>query len=51
MLFDDIMMNHEEREIVRLCKKLGKSCSFTKNADMSSLCELAYWLYCVLAIY
>ena len=45
MLFDDIMMNHEEREIVRLCKKLGKSCSFTKNADMSSLCELAYWLY------
>jgi len=45
MLFADIMMNHEEREIVGLCKKLGKSCSFTKNADMSSLCELAYWLY------
>ena len=45
MLFDDIMMNHEEREIIELCKKLGKSCSFTKNADMSSLCELAYWLY------
>ena len=45
MLFADIMMNHEEREIVGLCKKLGKSCSFTKNEDMSSLCELAYWLY------
>lgn len=45
MLFEDIMMNHKEQTIVRLCKKLSKSCSFTKNTDMTSLCELAYWLY------
>lgn len=45
MLFEDIMMNHEEKKVVGLCKKLSKSCSFTKNADITSLCELAYWLY------
>ena len=45
MLFEDIMMEHDEKEIMRLCKKLNKSCSFTKNSDMATLCELAYWLY------
>ena len=45
MLFEDIMMEHDEKEIMRLCKKLNKSCSFTKNSDMATLCELVYWLY------
>lgn len=45
MLFEDIMMEHDKKEIMRLCKKLNKSCSFTKNSDMVTLCELAYWLY------
>ena len=45
MLFEDIMMAHDEKEIMRLCKKLNRSCSFTKNSDMATLCELAYWLY------
>ena len=45
MLFEDIMMEHDEKEIMRLCKKLNKSCSFIKNSDMATLCELAYWLY------
>lgn len=45
MLFEDIMMEHDEKEIMRLCKKLNRSCSFTKNFDMATLCELAYWLY------
>ncbi len=45
MLFEDIMMEHDEKEIMRLCKKLNRGCSFTKNADMATLCELAYWLY------
>lgn len=45
MLFEDIMMEHDEKEIMRLCKKLNRSCSFTKNSDMTTLCELAYWLY------
>lgn len=45
MLFEDIMMEHDEKEIMRLCKKLNRSCSFTKNSDMATLCELVYWLY------
>lgn len=45
MLFEDIMMEHDEKEIMRLCKKLNRSCSFTKNSDMATLCEPAYWLY------
>ena len=45
MLFEDIMMEHDEKEIMRLCKKLNRSCSFTKNSDMTTLCELTYWLY------
>ena len=45
MLFEDIMMEHDEKEIMRLCKKLNRSCSFTKNSDMATMCELAYWLY------
>ena len=45
MLFEDIMMEHDKKEIMRLCKKLNRSCSFTKNSDMTTLCELAYWLY------
>ena len=45
MLFEKIMKVHDEKYITRLCKKLSKSCSFTKNSDVTSLCELAYWLY------
>ena len=45
MLFEDIMMEHDKKEIMRLCKKLNKSCLFTKNSDMATLCELVYWLY------
>lgn len=45
MLFEKIMKVHDEKHITRLCKKLSKSCSFTKNSDVTSLCELAYWLY------
>lgn len=45
MLFENIIAEHDEKKIIRLCKKLSKSCSFTKNSDVTSLCELAYWLY------
>ena len=39
MLFEDIMMNHEEPEIVGLCKKLGKtfeSICNTANIEQAS---------------
>ncbi len=30
MLFEDIMMGHDEKKILGLCQKLNKSRSFTK---------------------
>ena len=45
MLFENIIAEHDEKKIIRLCKKLSKSCSFTKNSDVTSLCELVYRLY------
>lgn len=45
MLFEEIMQVHDKKQVIRLCKKLSKSCSFTRNSDVTSLCELAYCLY------
>lgn len=47
MLFEEIMVNHSEKEIISLCKKLIKKSSFTSSADATNLCELAYWLYVI----
>ena len=47
MLFEEIMESHKEKKIISLCKKLIKKCSFTSGADVTNLCELAYWLYVV----
>ena len=47
MLFEEIMVNHSEKKIISLCKKLIKKSSFTRSADAANLCELAYWLYVI----
>ncbi|MBN6709648.1 hypothetical protein JFL47_11635 [Haemophilus haemoglobinophilus] len=36
---------YQEKEIIKRCKKLAKSCALTKSKDVSTLCELAYWFY------
>lgn len=44
-IFQKIVEKCKEKNIVKLCKKLEKSCSFTKSKDVENLCALAYWLY------
>lgn len=43
--FENIMMNHNEKKIIGLCRRLNRKCSLTCNTDVTALCELAYRLY------
>lgn len=45
MNFIEISKKYKEKNIIKLCEKLNKSCFFTKSKDIETLCELAYWLY------
>lgn len=44
-LFESLMERHQEKNIISLCKKLMKKCSFNSGADARNLCDLAYWLF------
>lgn len=44
-LFENIRSIHNEKQIISLCKKLTKKCSFNSGADIENLCRLAYWLF------
>lgn len=43
--FEKIQLKYKEKNIIKLAKKCAKSCSLIKSKDVSTLCELAYWLY------
>lgn len=40
--FEQLSLKYQEKEIIKRCKKLAKSCALTKSKDVSTLCELAY---------
>ena len=44
-LFKSIQVNHKEKQIISLCKKVLKKCSFNSGTDIENLCRLAYWLF------
>lgn len=44
-IFEELSLKYNEKNIIKLSKKLSKSCSLTKSKDVENLCALAYWLY------
>lgn len=44
-LFESIINSCHQKEVVSLCKKLIKKCSFDSGADAENLCHLAYRLF------
>lgn len=45
IIFEELSLKYNEKNIIKLSKKLSKSCSLTKSKDVENLCALAYWLY------
>ena len=43
--FEQIQFSCHEQEIVGLCEKLAKRCSYDILMDVRRLCRLAYWLF------
>ena len=44
-IFEEIMANCSNKNVISLCKKLSKKLSFKSGKDAENLCYLTYWLY------
>lgn len=44
-LFEEILNNHKEKNVISYSKKLIKKCSFNSGECARNLCNLTYWLY------
>ena len=44
-LFEQIMAQHTEKQVVSLCKKCIKKLSFKSGADVRNLSDLCFWMF------
>ena len=45
MNFEELSLKYNEKNIIKISKRLAKSFALTRSKDLTNLYELAFWLY------